>query len=140
MDVTAIIDRLRDQLTGYVHIGGAADAAQAYGNAIAAPSVYVIPLAETGDAPDTLGVYRQDMTQQFGVVLVMQNLRDATGAAAAGELNQRRLDLRAALLGWAPNATEGEPVMFVAGRLLEMQQQQLWWQDEFSFKTHYQGA
>ncbi len=140
MDVTPIITRLRAQLTGWVAIAGAADAAAAVENSPATPAAYVVPLAETADAPDLVGVHHQRLMQEFGVVIVVSNLREPTGAAAAAELAARRLAVRAALLGWVPDASTGETVAFVAGRLLEFRDQRLWWTDEFRVMTDYRSA
>ena len=140
MDVSPIITRLRAQLSGWVFIGGAADADQAIETAPATPAAYVVPLAETADAPDLLGVHHQRLTQEFGVIIVLANLRDATGAAAAAELQARRTAVRAALLGWAPDAGNGEPVSFIGGRLLTFRDQRLWWTDEFRVMSDFRSA
>lgn len=133
MDVTPIITRLRGQLAGagFVTIAGAADLDAAIEGAPSTPAAYVLPLAEQGEAPDLAGRHHQRLVQAFGVVLVVSNLRDATGAAAAAELAARRQAVRLALLGWAPDASNGEPVAFSAGRLLQFRDARLWWTDEF---------
>lgn len=140
MDTAAIIARLKAQLTGWVAIGGAADVDQAIETAPATPAAYVVPLAESGAPPDLIGIYRQDLVQAFGVVIVVANLRDATGAAAAADLQARRLAVLAALLGWAPDAATGYPVVFTSGRLLQFRDARLWWTDEFEVSSEYRSA
>jgi hypothetical protein len=136
MDVTPFIARLRAQLTGFVLIAGSADADAARAHAPATPAAYVIPLAENASGSRLLSVHEQRLEQEFGVVLVVANLRDATGAAAAVELHTRRLAVRSALLGWVPDTTTGEPVEFTGGALLEFREQRVWWQDEFRLKAY----
>lgn len=49
-----------------------------------------------------------------------------------------RLALRAALVGWVPDASNGEAVTFTAGRLLRLDGDgRLWWIDEFQLTTYY---
>jgi hypothetical protein len=131
VDVTPIVTRLRAQLTGFPVIAASADADAAIDTAPATPAAYVVPLAETAEAPDLVGVHHQRLLQEFGVVLVVANLRDATGLAAAAELQTRRLAVRAALLGWAPDASNGEPVAFTSGAILQFKDSRLWWRDVF---------
>ena len=140
MDVTPILARLKAQLTGFVTIAASADADIAIDGAPATPAAYVVPRAETAEGPALLGLHHQRVTQEFGVVLVLSNLRDATGAAAAAELHAKRMALRAALLGWVPDASNGEPVSFTAGQLLQFRDQRLWWQDVFRLITDYRSA
>ena len=140
MDVTPVIDRMRAQLAGFVTIAGSADVDQAVDGAPATPAAYVVALAETAEPSDLIGVLAQRLTQEFAVVLVVANLRDATGAAAAAELATKRLALRAALLGWVPDAQTGEPVQFVGGDLMLFRDQRLWWRDVFRVITYYRSA
>lgn len=140
MDVTPIIVRLRAQLSGFVVIAGAAELDAAIAHAPSPPAAYVIPLAETADEPDLSGIHHQRLVQEFAVVLVVSNLRDATGDAAAADLQLKRSAVRVALLGWAPDASDGETVAFVSGRLLQFVDQRLWWTDEFRVMTHYRSA
>lgn len=139
MDTTPIITRLRAQLAGagFVAIAGAAELDAAIANTPNPPAAYVVPLAETAEAPDLAGVHHQRVLQEFAVVLVVSNLRDPAGAAAAAELQTRRLLVRSALLGWAPDAASAEVVGFVAGRMLQFVDQRLWWTDEFRVMTDY---
>ncbi|MCV2359633.1 hypothetical protein LNV08_11700 [Paucibacter sp. TC2R-5] len=137
MDMTPIIARLKAQLTGFVLISGVADLDAAIASTSVAPAAYCLPLAESAEGPDMLGVHHQRIAQEFGVVLVISNLRDATGTAAAADLAAKRIALRAALMGWVPDASNGEPVSFTSGRILRFENQQLWWTDEFRVKTDY---
>ena len=68
-------------------------------------------------------------------MLVVSNVRDTTGEAAAAELADRRLLVRAALLGWVPETAAGEAVAFAGGRLLQFREARLWWTDEWRVTT-----
>lgn len=140
MDVSPIIARLKAQLTGFVLIAGAGELDAAIETIPAVPAAFVMPLSELADAPDLVGVHHQRVTQEFAVVLVVSNLRDAAGAAAATELQTRRLAVRAALVGWVPDALTGETVAFTSGRVLRFADQRLWWTDEFRVMTDYRSA
>ena len=79
-----------------------------------------------------------EVTQRFGVLLVVSNRRDASGAAALVDLNALRLAVRTALIGWVPNPTEGEPVMYSGGALMRLDaDSRLWWTEEYELKTYW---
>lgn len=140
MDLSLILARLKDQLTGFKQIGASADLDAAIEGAVAMPAAFALPLAESAGPNGTLGITRQRISQAFGVVLVVSNRRDAQGAAALNDLAALRLQLRQALLGWAPHATTGEPVLYTGGRLLRLDGDgRLWWIDEFQLVQHYRS-
>lgn len=140
MDVSPIIARLQATLAGFVVIAGAADAAFALDSTPGVPAAYVLALAETADPPELIGLYRQRIRQGFSVLICVSNVRDLKGAAASVELQTRRLAVRAALCGWAPDPADGEPVVFTGGSVFQMDQQRLWWSDEFAVPTDYRSA
>lgn len=139
MDTSPVIARLQASLagSGWVLIAGAAELDAAIDTTPAVPAAYVLPLAETAEPSDLASLHSQRIAQGFAVVICVANLRDARGAAAAGDLHTRRMAVRAALLGWAPDLADGEAVSFAAGRLLKFEQQRLWWTDEFTVFTTY---
>lgn len=140
MDTSAVIARLAAQLSGFVVVAGAADLDAAIETAPAAPAAYVLPLAESAAESDLATLVHQRLVQEFAVVIVVANLRDARGAAAAAELTARRAAVRAALLGWVMDAATGEPVTFVTGRLLQFRDARLWWSDEYRVMTDLIGS
>lgn len=139
MDCQPIIDRLRTQLNaqGWIAIGGAAELDVAIEGTPGTPSLYVLPLAETPDDPYLASRADQRVLQGFGVVIVVSNARDPKGAQAQSDLQVRRLQVRRALLGWAPDQVSGDPVMASGGRLLRFAQARLWWTDEFAVYSTY---
>ena len=140
MDLGLVIGRIRAQLPGLKGSGGSADLEAAMAGVLAVPAAFVIPLGESAERSATTLVTRQRITHNVGVVLAVSNRRDAAGAAALSELAPLRLALRAALVGWAPDAAEGEPLQFERGRLLRLAGDgRLWWMDEFFFLSTYRS-
>jgi hypothetical protein len=140
MDVSFVITRLAAQLTGLKKIGGSADLDAAAKAAPPTPSMFVMPLAESGKPGGTTAVYRQPMLLEFSVISVVANQRDATGNAALADLVALRTQLKAALIGWVPNTEDGEPVEFIGGRLLQFDDGRLWWADQFRLASYYTAA
>ena len=141
MDLSLVVTRLQATLVGMKGIGASADLDMAIDGAPPTPSAFVMPLAESAVDADTLGSTNQRIAQLFGVVHVVSNRRDAKGAAALDDLKTLRLNLRAALVGWVPDAATGEPVHFRAGKLLQLDGDgRLWWMDEFELLTYYWSA
>jgi len=140
VDVTPVIARLAQQAAGFVVVAGAADLDAAIETAPATPAAYVLPLAESAAASDLTPVVAQRVVMSFGVVLVVANLRDARGAAAAAALERHRAAVRQALLGWVPDAATGEPVEYAGGRLLQFRDQRLWWSDEYRVVGYLRSA
>lgn len=137
LDLDVIVARLRAQVSGLKAVGGAADLDAAIEGAVSTPSGFVIPLAERAERIDIIGFHEQLITQAFGVILVITNRRDVTGAAALSDLAPLRVAARDALAGWAPTS-EGLPVEITGGRLLSLDASgRLWWADEFELKTYY---
>ncbi len=126
-----IIDRLKDRVPALKWIGGAADFAAAAEGLKQSPAAIVLPSAEraTGSSTGTL-VTSQLNTARFAVAMAVQNLRDSRGEAAHADLRTLRTDIMTALHGWQPNA-DFDPIEFGGGRLLQLNNQVLWWQDDF---------
>ncbi len=144
MDLTPILARLEDQLMGqpggFKKIGGAADL-EAIGNGVVpTPACFVVPMRESADDNATFGQFEQRVTVGFSVVLAASNRRDATGAAALAGLEPLRRQIKAAIVGWAPEADFGEPVHFSGGSLLSFADGLLWWADEFRVVTYERSS
>jgi hypothetical protein len=140
MDMTQIINRLRDQAAGvFKSIDGAAELDAAIASAPVTPSAWAIPLAERPLDPHLADQSAQIVMLHFSVVICVANRRDATGAAAVQGLQPLRQAVRAALLGWAPNPDDGNAVTFTGGRLLLFADQRMWWADEFAVMTEIEG-
>lgn len=131
--LSAIATRLDTQVAALLHVGGAAEfAAAAETNPLAVPAAYVIALQET-PGPNQLGNdVHQRIVAHVGVVLVVRNVADTTGAAAQADLKTLRAAVQTALLGWQP-ATGYDPLERAApSGLLAFKDQHLWWQDAYA--------
>lgn len=140
MDLVAdVIPRVRTMLPTLRAVGGAADldAAMRPGARITPPMAYVMPLGERAVAEGRTSVLRQAVLCTFGVVLVIQALRDNEGREALQALSTLRTALRDALVGWVPEPQTGEPVIYLGGELVQFEGDgRLWWSDEFQHTTH----
>lgn len=135
MDLTPILDRLKTQMTGFRLVGSAVDLdALADGAVPVTPAAYLIPLGEDG-GDNTLTGDLQLLTVDFAVILTLANRRDASGAAAIGELESWRAKVRDALLGWTPDAETCSSPRFSGGRVLHFGDGVLWWSDEYQVST-----
>ena len=134
MLIDLAITRLKAQVPALKAVGTAADLALARANAAASvqfPRAYVLTVAETGQNNRFLsGGVAQHRQVRLAVVLVVRNVRDASGVAAGGDMQTLRALTDAALFGYTP-ADFIEPLMFDAGKLLALQDGELWWQDEY---------
>lgn len=136
MDLRPILMRLKSELNGFKTIGGIADLAAMNQSAVQTPSCYVAPVSESAEDNGLLGAFEQRVDVVFSVVLVCTNRRDATGAAAMGDLEDLRTQIRNALLAWYPDPAIGEPIAFSGGRLLSFDDGLLSWAEEFRVKTY----
>jgi hypothetical protein len=130
-DPALIVARLKDQVASLKLVGGAADLDAAAESLKQKPAAFVLPNSERASENKTgTMVVRQKNTVRFAVVIAVQNLRDARGENAQADLLSLRTDIMTALHGWEPNA-DFNPVEFSGGRLLQLADRVLWWQDEF---------
>lgn len=134
------LDRLKARVTGMREIDGASSLDAAMRGAVASPSLYLIPLTETGRELPHTGQLDQLITVLFGVLLVLDTARSAQGMDVLIELHTKRDQVRQALVGWVPDDDTGEPVTFAGGELVQFQGDgRLWWSDEFLLTTYYRS-
>ena len=127
-----IIARLQASVPELRVMGGAADFAAAAEGLKQTPAAFVLPSAERARESSTgTQLVSQYNTVRFAVVVAVQNLRDARGDAAQSDLLPLRTSIMTALHGWQPDVGF-DPVEFGGGRLLQLTDQVLWWQDEFT--------
>ena len=139
MDLTPIIARLRT-LPELRAVGFCADVQAAMDATIALPAAYVQPLAESAGPLELIGVTSQRVAVRFGVVLAVSGKRDAMGSAAEDFLHPLRMSLRAALVGFVPDAETGEPVRYTEGQIITLDNaRRLWWLDQFEVFEHFRN-
>jgi len=126
-----IVDRIKEQAPSLLRVGGSAGLAQAATDLKQIPAAYVIPSSERAGASRTgTTVVSQQNTVRFAVVVAVRNLRDARGEQAQTDLLAVREEIITALHGWQPNG-DFDPLEYGGGRLLQLTDAVLWWQDEF---------
>lgn len=130
-DSTLIEARLTAQVSDLRKISGAVDFAAAEPELRQVPAAFVIETANRpGPSRTGTQVVSQSNEIRFGVIIAAQNLRDVRGAAAKAALKTLREAVMTALLGWPPN-NDYDPCTYGSGRLLQMNNQVLWWQDDY---------
>ena len=122
-------------------VKGAADFAAAGMDGVKQlPAAFVIPLAESaGEQQHATMSTQQGMRSTFGVILAAQNLRDARGDKALASIIELRRAVFAALYGWQP-AEDFDPCEYSGGRILQLDNQVLWWQDDFVTQSIIRSA
>lgn len=97
-------------------------------------AAFVLPLGLRGGQADaTAGLFRQQIDQLVGVVLMVRNLGDATGEKAAGELEELVDDVIRAIAGWAPDEAIGVFVL-VKGELISIAAGTITYQLDFALQ------
>lgn len=140
MWVQDVLNRLKAQVTGMREIDGATSLDAAMRGLVAAPALYLIPLADRGRELPHTGTVDQLISVLFGVLIVLDTARSAQGLDVILELEAVRAQVRGALVGWVPDADTGEPVTYAGGELVQFQGDgHLWWSDEFSLTTYYRS-
>jgi bifunctional ADP-heptose synthase (sugar kinase/adenylyltransferase) len=135
-DPELVIERLVDQVKEFKRITGAADLVAAFQDLKQSPAAFVLPLSATpGRNTAATVVVTQQVVDRFGVCIAVKNLRDATGREAHKELRELRLAVITALLGWTPDSNSYDPFELGPGRLLQVQDRVLWWQDDWRTGT-----
>lgn len=130
-DPQLIIARLDAQVAALKIVAGAVDLAAAGAELKQTPSAFVVELANRA-SPNSLATIAvsQEIEARFGVVLAVQNLRDPRGEKAAVDMRTLRSSVMTALLGWQPDA-DYDVIEYAGGRLIELDNLVLWWQDEY---------
>lgn len=130
-DPQLIITRLKSQVPALKVVAGAADFAAAAPEARILPAAWVIELANRPQ-PNSLASMAVSQANEirFGVILAVQNLRDATGEKAHTDMRTLRQSVMTALLGWEPDP-DYDVLEYGGGRLIQLDNLVLWWQDEY---------
>jgi hypothetical protein len=96
------------------------------------PSAYVIPLDDNVGENKSQTDYWQDVTDEFAVIIVVDNTADERGQSAAHDIiHDLRADLIKALVGWEPDPNYNA-IQYEGGNLLDMDRARLYYQFEFS--------
>ena len=139
MDLQLILQRLREQLADLalreIELAAGLDAAMRASRAV--PAVYLVPLSERGQGLGHSGEVDEIEQRLFGVVQVLDVLSDPDTPGVL-DLATLRRRVKQALIGFAPDPSMGDPVLFAGGALVEFEGNgRLWWSDEFQFSGYY---
>ena len=140
--IAAVIDRLRAQAMPPLKlVDGLAQYArlEAPPPSTRQPAAYVMPLTDVADPNGLVSGLRQAITSTIGVIIIETDLRDARGASAAGALVAPIQAIRAALVGWRA-APDAGPLELRQGRLIDITEGALAWQEEYSVARHLRAA
>ncbi len=92
-------------------------------------SAWVFLLADDSRPSDVVGLVRQVVDVEIGVLLRARNRRDDRGEGAATEIEAARSEVRRAVLGWQPDSAWGR-VEHRRGRLQPAaRKEEQWWLD-----------
>lgn len=141
LDLDAFIARIKARVPAFKLVEGALELEKVLaGTRPVSPAAYVVLQEERGTDAGELGVTDQVMDALVSVILLVDTSNDPTGKRAAGLLATLRKDVRKALVGWVPDASTGEPVVFERGLLLSFESGRSCWADEFSLTYYYEGS
>ena len=131
MRPSLIIPRIRAQVAGFSNrVASTAEFASAQILDVTVPAAFVVPLAETVDANQSMPLVTQLFDDQFGVIVVVDNSVDSRGQAGAEQLSDLRDQLLTALVGWRP-LPQYQPVTWQGSEHLAMDAARLWHQFNF---------
>ena len=119
-DTSLVVKRLKDQVTDFREVGGAADYAAVMDlRSFQTPSAYVIFAGESGGATGPRGPRVQPAVTRFGVVLAVRNYRPGAGDHLGDELRKFIGQTRAALIGWVPPVPRATALTWEEGQVMD---------------------
>lgn len=119
-------------------VAGAADFGAVGDKPHATPAAYVITEEEVSEASSrATGPVLQRTEMDIAVVIITSNLSDLTGGAAAGDIVALKHQVRRALVGLVPAASEdGTPVTHLSGAMLKAKGGYVWWRELYAASTY----
>lgn len=128
---TAIKTRLKEALKDDLRaVAGGLEFAAITQKTAQNPSAFVFTLRESGQGQELIGAVRQTIRSEVAVVLAVRALNDPTGEDALSNVNNLRVKVRGALVGFSPIAG-WSALSFVRGQLLDLEAGWAFWQDVF---------
>lgn len=136
MKITPVVLHLRQRcpiFVGRVAGGIDFDAVKA-SQQVDRPGAFVIATGDDATENDLENAIRQDITDAFDVVVILDT-RDSRGQLAVDVLHDIRAELWRALVGWSPG-TEYEPITYDGGELVQIDRALVIYR--YSFVTAFQ--
>jgi hypothetical protein len=135
MKLDEIVDRLKAVAMPPLRlVGKSADMPSAQGQsrgAVQSPSAYVLPIGDNA-TPNRFatGAHIQEVAETFGILIVVRDLSDAKGGAAASSFSAVKGAVRDALISWTPNNAD-MPIDLVDGRMVDVINGEVWWLERY---------
>lgn len=103
----------------------------------ALPAAYVFVKEEASDSTArATGPVLQRVETDVAVLIIAGNVSDARGAAASADIDALKAAVRGALVGFVPDATNGEPVQHLSGQLVKFAGGTVWFEDVYATATY----
>ncbi|NDW04071.1 phage tail terminator protein [Jiella pacifica] len=118
-------------------IAGAIDLARVKERPPASPAAYVVPIREVSAENSRMTGVSQRTEMDVGVVIIVDNVSDDTGAAAGKDLESLKAIVRKALIGWQPASAE-DVIIHVSGEMTSAKGGTVWWEEQFA-TAYYQN-
>ncbi|MDB2704912.1 hypothetical protein N9Y67_00055 [Pseudomonadota bacterium] len=134
MKLELIINEIKSHCPTFENrVSGAAEYADLHNHSrLKVPAAYIIPLDDEAGPIRSKNSYTQSIVEGFAVVLVVSNATDERGQAAMNAIDDLRLELWRALLGWKGVGECYERIEYNGGNLLNIDRARLDYQLEFS--------
>lgn len=128
---TAIKTRLKEALKDDLRkVAGGLEFAAITQKTAQNPSGFVFTVRESGRGQELIGAVRQTIKSEVAVVLAVRAIDNPTGEEVLDSVNNLRLKVRRALVGYSPIAG-WSALSFVRGQLLDLEAGWAFWQDTF---------
>ena len=122
--------RIKAQIPAFKEVAGAADMANVMAGRLTDSGCYIFQERVTATDSQLLGATMQRLAVAFAVLIVVRNVKDARGADAADASYTLQASLKAALLGWCPDAG-ADPLEYSGGALVSFANGFFIWKDTF---------
>ena len=105
----------------------------------ALPAAYVFVKEEASSPTERMtGPVLQRVETDLAVLIIAGNVSDARGAAASADIDVLKDAVRAALVGFVPDASNGEPMQHLSGQLVKVTGGTVWFEDLYAAVTYLQ--
>lgn len=135
MNLTPIIEQIQKYCPTFKVVAGAAEVNIDKKVSVSLPAAFVVMLDESGEPVETEGnEYLQEITENFAVMVVLDNQKDRRGQSAIEQLDSLRAELFKAIVNWCPDQYHDE-IRFNRGYLVQMHPDLIYYAYEFMTYT-----
>ena len=123
-------DRIKNTITEFKDVSGAADLRTILASAVAPPGCYIYREKATVKPNAMLNKVVQQKTEYIGLIVVTRNVRDARGGINADESEQLCDLIETQLLGYEPSQ-DFSPLEYAGGDLVLMRDGLHFWREVY---------